>query len=546
MAHRKRSLTPPKNPFVARSRSSAGAEKNRFPRVDPETVSLADHHALRKKVKDLQAVVRQLWAQGHPNVGPSTLQQSTGLEALSTQHLLVTQFNFESPSQPPLNTPGFQSGPSLSTLSFQPPPYQPSSYTPSAQVTLPTTHAQNQPPRRPRHKRNFTPIATPWAVVFYRLVVSGLIKPIPARPPPKILPPIYKPDAKCTFHSGQPGHDIESCWTLRYKVQDLIDAKVIEVEEINRPATLKINQFSNHRGVNMVLGEENSDVFPPQQLIGPPGTIVVCSQLKKAPVDDVIGLQRCGKSCRLRWTNYLRPDIKRGKFSLQEEQTIIQLYALLGNRWSVIAAHLPKRMDNEIKNHWNTHLKKRLIKMGIDPMTHKPKSHALGPDQLKDAANLSHMAQWEGARLEAEARLVRESKLQVLKPFQTQPSSSASAHEATTTTPLPDLPLQPLCEAMGLANNFPDEIEILQLQGLAYSTDGDSFAMGNETLLIPNIMEARLGDVLLDNSNQLYTSITNGNSGSFAGSCCDNFEPNNYWYNILNLVNCSPSDFPVF
>ncbi|KAM3387451.1 hypothetical protein ACQJBY_010348 [Aegilops geniculata] len=48
------------------------------------------------------------------------------------------------------------------------------------------------------------------------------------------------------------------------------------------------------------------------------------------------GLQRCGKSCRLRWTNYLRPDIKRGKFSLQEEQTIIQLHALLGNRSSPI------------------------------------------------------------------------------------------------------------------------------------------------------------------------------------------------------------------
>ena len=51
--------------------------------------------------------------------------------------------------------------------------------------------------------------------------------------------------------------------------------------------------------------------------------------------------------------------------------------------------------------------------MGIDPMTHKPKSHALGPSQLKDAANLSHMAQWENARLEAEARLVRKSKLHV-------------------------------------------------------------------------------------------------------------------------------------
>ncbi|KAL0363928.1 UNVERIFIED_CONTAM: Transcription factor [Sesamum angustifolium] len=118
------------------------------------------------------------------------------------------------------------------------------------------------------------------------------------------------------------------------------------------------------------------------------------------------GLQRCGKSCRLRWTNYLRPDIKRGKLSTQEEKTIIRLHALLGNRWSAIAAHLPKRTDNEVKNYWNTRLKKRLARMGIDPVTYKPKNN---PD--RNAANLSHMAQWETARLEAEARLVRESKL---------------------------------------------------------------------------------------------------------------------------------------
>ncbi|CAN1312468.1 Transcription factor MYB28 [Linum perenne] len=72
------------------------------------------------------------------------------------------------------------------------------------------------------------------------------------------------------------------------------------------------------------------------------------------------GLQRCGKSCRLRWANYLRPDIKRGEFSPEEEQRIIELHASLGNRWSAIARHLPKRTDNEIKNYWNTHLKKRL------------------------------------------------------------------------------------------------------------------------------------------------------------------------------------------
>ncbi|XP_022769989.1 protein ODORANT1-like [Durio zibethinus] len=91
-------------------------------------------------------------------------------------------------------------------------------------------------------------------------------------------------------------------------------------------------------------------------------------------VPKLAGLLRCGKSCRLRWTNYLRPDLKRGLLSEHEEQMVIDLHAQLGNRWSKIASHLPGRTDNEIKNHWNTHIKKKLRKMGIDPLTHKPLS----------------------------------------------------------------------------------------------------------------------------------------------------------------------------
>ncbi|KAJ8565626.1 hypothetical protein K7X08_008202 [Anisodus acutangulus] len=72
------------------------------------------------------------------------------------------------------------------------------------------------------------------------------------------------------------------------------------------------------------------------------------------------GLQRCGKSCRLRWINYLRPDLKRGAFSPQEEELIVHLHSILGNRWSQIAARLPGRTDNEIKNFWNSTIKKRL------------------------------------------------------------------------------------------------------------------------------------------------------------------------------------------
>ncbi|KAF2317678.1 hypothetical protein GH714_039550 [Hevea brasiliensis] len=72
------------------------------------------------------------------------------------------------------------------------------------------------------------------------------------------------------------------------------------------------------------------------------------------------GLLRCGKSCRLRWINYLRPDVKRGNFTKEEEEAIIKLHQTLGNKWSKIASHFPGRTDNEIKNVWNTHLKKRL------------------------------------------------------------------------------------------------------------------------------------------------------------------------------------------
>ncbi|PUZ70641.1 hypothetical protein GQ55_2G249400 [Panicum hallii var. hallii] len=109
-------------------------------------------------------------------------------------------------------------------------------------------------------------------------------------------------------------------------------------------------------------------------------------------VPKLAGLLRCGKSCRLRWTNYLRPDLKRGQLSEEEEKTVIDLHAQLGNRWSKIASHLPGRTDNEIKNHWNTHTKKKLRKMGIDPATPKslqpaPPAQELQPEEEKTAVS---------------------------------------------------------------------------------------------------------------------------------------------------------------
>ncbi|TKW32028.1 hypothetical protein SEVIR_2G144200v4 [Setaria viridis] len=86
------------------------------------------------------------------------------------------------------------------------------------------------------------------------------------------------------------------------------------------------------------------------------------------------GLKRCGKSCRLRWLNYLRPNIKHGDFSDDEDRIICNLFATIGSRWSIIAAQLPGRTDNDIKNYWNTKLKKKLMH-GVQPYTTHMHNH---------------------------------------------------------------------------------------------------------------------------------------------------------------------------
>ncbi|XP_038712692.1 transcription factor MYB123-like [Tripterygium wilfordii] len=108
------------------------------------------------------------------------------------------------------------------------------------------------------------------------------------------------------------------------------------------------------------------------------------------------GLKRCGKSCRLRWLNYLRPDIKRGNISDDEEELIIRLHKLLGNRWSLIAGRLPGRTDNEIKNYWNTSLGKRAKlaepsppqspRLANEPKTTNPSTSSQAPRVIRTKA----------------------------------------------------------------------------------------------------------------------------------------------------------------
>ncbi|XP_062186504.1 transcription factor MYB26-like [Phragmites australis] len=144
------------------------------------------------------------------------------------------------------------------------------------------------------------------------------------------------------------------------------------------------------------------------------------------------GLQRCGKSCRLRWINYLRPDLKRGTFSEQEERTIIDVHRILGNRWAQIAKHLPGRTDNEVKNFWNSCIRKKLIAQGLDPKTHNllPASRTL---LHRNGANPSNPAQFH-----SNGAIANGGAVAATTPF-TISSPTKAAYDVITVAPPPEM-----------------------------------------------------------------------------------------------------------
>ncbi|KAF5734924.1 myb-related protein Myb4-like [Tripterygium wilfordii] len=140
------------------------------------------------------------------------------------------------------------------------------------------------------------------------------------------------------------------------------------------------------------------------------------------------GLLRCGKSCRLRWMNYLRPNIRRGNYTKEEDETIITLHKSMGNRWSAIAAQLRGRTDNDIKNYWHSHLKK-LVEDETITLAHATIQNS-NHDELSNIETkqeeISHQVNNDLVKLETDQIIVENSSVIQLPSYEV--SSMADAN----------------------------------------------------------------------------------------------------------------------
>ncbi|KAL2345462.1 hypothetical protein Fmac_006747 [Flemingia macrophylla] len=206
------------------------------------------------------------------------------------------------------------------------------------------------------------------------------------------------------------------------------------------------------------------------------------------------GLLRCGKSCRLRWINYLRADIKRGNFSVEEQTTIVKLHASVGNRWSLIASHLPGRTDNEIKNYWNSHLSRKIYGFGG---TSVKEFIALPPRRKRGRTS----------------RWALKNNKSYAKPNQ------------TLETEHPSINIIDFINVHHQQNLTTQEENVASNTALVQSLDGDKHIINHDVLLGPN-EEQVINDMMVDNcwqepSGGLVVSGSNdvvGNDGTCTNS----------------------------
>ncbi|KAL3526524.1 hypothetical protein ACH5RR_011180 [Cinchona calisaya] len=232
------------------------------------------------------------------------------------------------------------------------------------------------------------------------------------------------------------------------------------------------------------------------------------------------GLLRCSKSCRLRWTNYLRPGIKRGNFTDHEEKMIIQLQALLGNKWAAIASYLPERTDNDIKNFWNTHLKKKLKK--LQPAVSDTNS------TRNDGFSMSHSiskGQWE-KRLQTDINTAKQALHDALSLDGSTPAPQGSFTYASSTENIARL-LKSWVKTTPTTHKSERQLKISSTQHSFYNDEGDcstssdaitpSAESKSSSVDLSEAFESLFGFESFESSNSEFSQSTSPEASLFQG-----------------------------
>ncbi|KAL5212914.1 hypothetical protein ABZP36_023761 [Zizania latifolia] len=250
--------------------------------------------------------------------------------------------------------------------------------------------------------------------------------------------------------------------------------------------------------------------------------------------------------------------LKKGPWTPEEDQKLLAYIDQHGHgcwrslpakagTWSAIATHLPKRTDNEIKNYWNTHLKKRLAKMGIDPVTHKPRAdgdagaRAGGGACSRAAAHLSHTAQWESARLEAEARLAREAKLRAFA-SPPPPPPQVAAHSGLD-SPTSTLSFSESALFAGAPHDVhgAERAAVQPVQSYEEACQAHHFGGAAEgSFAAAGTFASVLLDCSVTGADQRFAARSEVDSGELQGED-DTYDDKGYWSSLLNMVNSSMS-----
>ncbi|KAJ4903437.1 myb domain protein 101 [Raphanus sativus] len=206
------------------------------------------------------------------------------------------------------------------------------------------------------------------------------------------------------------------------------------------------------------------------------------------------GLLRCGKSCRLRWANHLRPNLRKGSFSPDEEKIIIELHAKLGNKWARMASQLPGRTDNEIKNYWNTRMKRRQ-RAGLPLYPHEIQHLGIGNDDEFE---------FNSFQLPNQDYPNHQNLIQYTNSSNT--SSSSSSFSSSSSQPPKELCLDPLISTNPGLNQIPN---MFSLYNNSFENDNNQFGFSLPLSSSSSSNELCKPDQLLElMSENLDTNVT--------------------------------------